>query len=227
MKNKLISIALPTLILFVVAPVFADEKNDKHFGEFKSISIFYEENVTDNDAEVVIKAKAFEGMKAFSVYDPSGKKIVKLKSKDLERIGLEQFILESGEPAIDLIKSSYPEGIYQFRAKTVSGEHLYAELYLSHIIAPPPMLTPCGEENLPAEQVVARWPRVVGAVAYEIEIEQDELEVNVTATLDGDATEFTVPTGFLTGGTTYEVGISSINSYGNVTVAECEFSTAQ
>jgi len=131
-------------------------------------------------------------MKAFSLIDPSGKEIVKLKSKDLERIGLEQFLLESAKPSVDLLKSGFPEGVYQFRAKTFGGEHLYGERYLSHYIAPVVELSPCGEVGLPVNNVILQWALVNETASYEIEIEQDELEVNISAALDGSTTQFTV-----------------------------------
>jgi len=53
MKNKLIKLILPAMILYAL-PGFADDEDSEALGEFKSISIVYEENVTDSDAEVVI-----------------------------------------------------------------------------------------------------------------------------------------------------------------------------
>jgi len=70
------------------------------------------------------------------------------------------------------------------------------------------------------------WTPVPGAEAYVVEIENDDIEVSITAEVPGDASGFTVPPDFLEPGTEYDVGVGSVNSVGNLAVAESSFVTS-
>ena len=61
---------------------------------------------------------------------------------------------------------------------------------------------------------------------YIIDIEQDELDVSITAKLPGSVTSFPVPDGFLVPGTQYELAIGAVTYEGNRSFVETVFTTA-
>lgn len=62
--------------------------------------------------------------------------------------------------------------------------------------------------------------------AYIIYIEQDELDVNLTAKLPGSVAAFAVPGGFLLPGMEYQLGIGTVTDEGNISYVETMFTTA-
>jgi hypothetical protein len=197
---------------------------------FDELSMIYETNVTDGDAEIVIAAQGFEGLKSLFVRAPTGRVVALVHSNDRIRrgkaIGLAEVIIETGEPDIDSVKAAYPEGTYQFFGRTVSGVRLFGEVVLSHDVLPAAAFTPNEAEDLDPDAVVVQWAAVPGAAGYIVEIENDDLDVNVTAKLPGTATSFAIPAGFLAPGTEYEVGVATITEDGNLAFAESSFTTA-
>ena len=182
--------------------------------------MIFEQNETDGDAEVVIFAKADEGMSHFLIFDPRGERRVDLESQGRRDLGLAQFRLESAEPSIAAVKRAYPQGTYTFLARTVSGRFLRGTVSFTHALLPAPSFTPTGEEGLDPDDVEVAWTAVPGAAAYIVEIEQDDLGNNLTATVGPDVTSLAIPPGFLKPGTEYEVGVSTVTAAGNVAVAE-------
>ena len=166
---------------------------------FKELSIRFEVNHTDGDGEVVLTAKASEGLKWFKVFAPDGEILIFIHSHDERRgigpIGLAQFNIESGEPSIDRVKAAYPEGAYQVLGRTISGHQLSGEVVLSHKLLPPPVFTPRSGEAVDPKNAVVKWQPIADAVSYEVEIENDDLKVNVTSRLPGSATRFNIPPG--------------------------------
>lgn len=222
MINKILIFGAPLILLSLF--VHAGHKHQKM--PFTSLSIVYEINETDEDAEVVIKAKAFEGMKYFKVFSPTGEKIINIKSENDGDLGLAQFVLESGEPNIEDVLAGYPEGKYTFKAKTVSNVRLFGQVELSHFVTLAPIFSPCNESNIDPDNLTISWDPIPEANSYEIEVENDELEVNVTSVVGSEVNSFSFPTGFLLPGTSYEIGLTSVTKEGNKSVSECEFSTA-
>ena len=58
------------------------------------------------------------------------------------------------------------------------------------------------------------------------DLEQDELDVNITAKLPGSVATFAVPDGFLLPGTEYELGLGTVTDNGNISFVETTFTTA-
>ena len=56
-------------------------------------------------------------------------------------------------------------------------------------------------------------------------IEQEELALEITATLSGTATKFAVPDGFLAPGTEYTLAIGTVSKEGNTSFVETTFTT--
>jgi hypothetical protein len=71
------------------------------------------------------------------------------------------------------------------------------------------------------------WTPVRNLAAYVIRIEQDQMDVNITATLPGSAAGFAVPDGFLLPGTDYQLGIGTVTGEGNISFVETRFRTAE
>lgn len=196
---------------------------------FKELSMRFEVNETDGDGEVVFSVKASEGLRWLKVFAPDGEIIIFIISNDertrIDPIGLAQFNLETGEPSIDGVKKAYPKGAYQFLARTINGDRVFGKVDFSHELLSAPIFSPKGEKRVDPNNAVVRWQPVKGALAYEVEIENDDLEVNVTAKLPGSATHFNIPQGFLRPGTEYEVGVTTVTKDGNLSIAESSFVT--
>ncbi len=193
-------------------------------GDFEELTIYFELNETDGDAEVVMFAKAPEGMDRLNVFGPTGAKRVEMKAKGHEDVGQGQLRIESAEPSLEEVKQAFPEGEYTFTARTVSGQFLRGTATLSHDLLPAPSFHPAEEEVDPANAVV-RWTPVPGAASYLVEIEQDDLGAKLTVTVGPGVTSLRIPRTFLVPGTEYEIGVTTITSEGNVTVAESSFTT--
>ena len=67
-----------------------------------------------------------------------------------------------------------------------------------------------GAEGVAVKDLVITWTPVQNATAYIVEIEQDELEVNLKATLPEKVSTFKVPNGFLRPGTDYKIAIGTV-----------------
>jgi hypothetical protein len=198
--------------------------------EVKELSIILEVNETDGDAEIVVKAKTEIGMKKFWVRRPDGKKVAEAVSDDKSKthgpIGMAEVLYETGEPDIAHVQASYPEGIYEFHGRTVDNQDVYGEIVLSHALLPAPTFTPNDGDTLDKDSVVVAWTAVAGAAFYVVEVENDDLGVNLTVTMDGNATSFAVPAGFLLADTEYELGVATVTATGNPSFAEIAFVTA-
>ena len=109
---------------------------------------------------------------------------------------------------------------------TVDGDRLEGTATLTHALLPAPFFTPADGAEVDPNNVIVEWEAVAGAAAYSVEIEQDDLEVNVTAELNSDTLSFAVPAGFLVPGVKYEVGVATVTDDGNVAVAESAFTTS-
>lgn len=224
------SILISTLSLAVCFALLVPASANQSELPFKELSMKFEVNETDGDGEVVFSVKASEGLRWLKVFAPDGEIIISIISNDERRridpIGLAQFRLETGEPSIDGVKNAYPEGTYQFLARTISGDRLFGKVDFSHKLLSAPIFSPNGEKGVDPNNAVVEWQPVEGGIAYEVEIENDDLEVNVTTKLPGSATRFNIPQGFLRPGTEYEVGVTTVTKDGNLSVAESSFVTA-
>ena len=139
-----------------------------------------------------------------------------------------EVIIETAEPNIEDVLAAYPEGEYIVMVKTVYGDRLLGTAELLHDLLPAPLFSPAAGELVdPDSDLVVTWDPVAGATAYTIEIEQDDLDVNITAKLDGDATSLIIPADFLVPGTEYEIGITTAAPNGNLSVAEGVFQTEE
>jgi hypothetical protein len=197
---------------------------------FSVARVHFEQNATDQDVEVVFEVKGGnEGLANLTIVSPDGRTIVDFGSPNTSSLGMRQFRFESPEPKdVKALKMAYPEGTYVFTGTTASGKKLHGESSLSHIL---PTTTSLIRPGVSIKQVGTKdleiaWKRVSGVVAYVVYIEQDDLGVNINATLPGSATTFAVPEGFLLPGTKYTLGIGTVSAGGNTSFLETSFTTA-
>ncbi len=226
-KSQRISVAVALLIgsSVVVPNAESDTANP-----FPVASVHFETNATDGDVEVVFEAKAEdEGLATLTVVSPNGRTVIDFSALDPATLGIRQFLFESPEPAdVASLKSAYPEGVYTFTGATVSGAKFHGESTLNHALpAPVSFVLPGPDaEGVGVQDLRITWTQVEDAAAYIIEIEQDELNVNVTARVTADTGSFAVPDGFLRPGTEYELAIGTVSAEGNISFVETGFTTA-
>ena len=62
---------------------------------------------------------------------------------------------------------------------------------------------------------------------YILEIEQDELNINLTAFLPASTTSFTLPDGLLLPGEEYKLAIGTVSGEGNISFVETGFTASE
>ena len=211
--------------------LFAQVKKTGDFEPFETAEIYFEQNYTDGDAEVVIKAKAGdEGMLNLIVESPDGRIVIDFKAPDPSTMGVRQFHMESPEPGdIDAIKKAYPEGIYKFSGTTTDGAKYMGEAVLSHVLPQVVLVSypSDGAEDIPVQGLEIKWKAIEGAEVYLLEVEQDELDVNIQAKLSGDENSFFIPEKFLQAGLEYKIVIGAETAIGNLNFVETTFTTSE
>ena len=129
---------------------------------------------------------------------------------------------------LDDLKEAYPEGDYSFKGKTIDGDILESIVALSYELLPAPVMTypKEGETGVPINGLVVKFSSD-DAEAIRLEIEDEEEGVALKVDLPGNATSFVVPNGWLQSGTVYVLDIKAIAEWGNQTVVDVEFTTAE
>lgn len=198
-------------------------------GEFEDVDIFVVYQDTDQDAQIFIAGGSEEPLRTVTMFDSEGRLKLKWKARNDDRLGHADFFFESPEPSLAELKEAYPKGVYTFAGITVDGTVLMGEAKLRYKLLDPPNITfPLeGATGVPTEHLVATWDEIDGAEAIRFEIEDEEGEVALTVDLDGDATEFALPNGWLEPGVEYTMDVKAIAGSGNQTVIDVQFTTAE
>ncbi len=198
---------------------------------FTIASVHFERNATDGDFEVVFEAKGgTEGLTKFTVVSPDGRTVVDFSSPDATTLGMRLFRCESPEPEnMESVRSAFPEGVYTFSGSTATGVKLHGKATLNHKLSgTTSFLRPkAGAKGVSVKNLEISWTPVKNVAAYILYLEQDESDINITATLRGTVNTFAVPDGFLLPGTEYTLGIGTVTSEGNTTFVETTFTTAE
>jgi hypothetical protein len=198
---------------------------------FPVASVFFEQNVTDGDMEVVFQVKAGkDGLAELSVVAPDGRTVIAFRAPDASTLGIRQFRFESPEPTdFGLLKTAYPEGVYTFSGTTVSGARFAGKSTLSHRLpATAAVVGPAAKAiNVPARNLKVSWKAVKGVASYLVGIKQPESNLNFTVVVPASATSFAVPDGFLSPGTEYKLSIGTVTGEGNTSFVETTFTTAK
>jgi hypothetical protein len=223
MNIKLTALASAFLMLTSTAAI-AKGKHHHQALEFLDMEMIYEVNASDDDAEVVIYAKAPTGMRWFKVLNDQGHKIASLNvPKKHNPIGSQQVLIESAEPGVEEVKAGYPEGRYTFIGKTVDGDRLFGQIDFNHELLAPPVIHTCDTEVSVAEALLS-WTVAGDADGIVVEIENDDLGIALTFELPGDAMQINLPAYLLEAGEEYDIGVGATNEQGNLVVSECSFS---
>lgn len=197
---------------------------------FAVASVFFEQNATDRDVEVVFDAKGGnDGLARLTVVGPDGRTVVDITSPDASTLGLRQFRFESPERGdVAGIKAAYPEGVYTFDGATAGGARFHSTATLRHALPPPATgVRPAADaEGVPVRGLVVTWTAGKNLTAYSIGIEQEESGLSLTAKVPGSAASFAVPDGFLLPGTEYVLAIGTMTAEGNTSFVESTFTTA-
>jgi len=218
------AILTAAVLLWLVFPGLAqaDEK-------FEHVAIRFEQNATDQDAEIVFEATSGAvGLATLKVVAPDGRTLIDFKAPD-SKLGLRHFSFESPEPKNDgRVQADFPPGEYTFTGSTVSGIKLRSKAVLSHrlpsavsFVRPRP-----GQKDVPVKGLQINWSPVKNPAAYVIVIEQEETDRKIEAKLSGTATSFAVPDGFIAPDTEYKLAIGSVMQDGNTSFVESAFTTA-
>jgi len=147
----------------ITAPTVANawwwhwDDDDDDEVELEEAFLYFELNDTDGDLGTHGKADG-DAWKRMSIEGPEGpneRKILDIRAKSgLRRQGLTELFFESAEPTFDELDPEvffprFPEGLYEWEGKTLDGEEIEGEVYLSQIIPAAPVVTGVGgnEEN--------------------------------------------------------------------------------
>ena len=230
MRRPIQIIAGITLLLGFYALALGVGKESGPSVPFAVARVHFEQNATDGDVEVVFEVKGGdEGLAKLTVISPDGRTIIDFSAPDASTLGIRQFRFESPEPGdVAGLKSAYPEGVYTFVGVNAAGDKYYGESTLNHKLpSTAAFLRPgAGARGVAVKDLEINWTRVKNLTAYIIEIEQDELDINLSAKLPGSVVTFAVPDGFLLPGTEYELSIGTVTDAGNISVVETTFTTA-
>jgi hypothetical protein len=196
---------------------------------FETAEVYFEQNSTDGDAEVVFKATAGDqGLINLLVIAPDDRIVVDFEVPDTTSIGIRQFQLESPEPEdIDAVKKAYPSGVYKFSGITRDGTEYFSEATLNHTLPPPVAIQyPLNEmEDVSINDLEITWSSIADAELYLIEVEQEDSDVKIEATLLSSESTFLVPEEFLLPDMEYKVVIGLKSANGNLNFTEIAFST--
>jgi hypothetical protein len=197
--------------------------------EFEELAIALEQNATDGDAEVVFFAQGGdEGLRRLTVTAPNKRKVARIEG-DRRGVGLREFLLESAEPPdLAAVLASFPEGTYDFAARTTGGDCLRGEADLSHTLAPATtLLTPEADAVVPVEDLVLSWEAVADAAAYVVELNNEDTGEEMTFIVLPPTASLAIPAAALAPGSEYQYGVGVRAATGNLTVVELTFTTEE
>jgi hypothetical protein len=228
-KRHRLTLAAAALLFVSAALALAQENQSSGSRPFGEAAIYFEQNATDGDVEVVIEATGGKtGLAALRVVAPDGRAVVDLKAPD-SKLGLRQFRFESPEPKDEgQVQADLPEGEYSFSGTTVTGVRLRGTATLSHKLPDTAsFIEPAADaEDVPVKGLRVTWRPVKGLAAYIVVVEQEETGLEITARLPPSATSFAVPDGFLAPDTEYKLAIGTVSADGNLSFVEIGCTTA-
>jgi hypothetical protein len=79
---------------------------------FDTASVYFEQNATDGDVEVVFKVSGGDvGLARLIVVSPDVRTVIDFSAPDTSTLGIRKFLFESPEPGnVESLKSAYPDG---------------------------------------------------------------------------------------------------------------------
>lgn len=217
--------------------------------EFSEAELYFELNDTDGDLGIhsSIDGGAYSRL---TITDPREHTILKVRPKGrLARQGLTQLFFESAEPKFAELAPAtffrrFPEGAYDIRARSLTGEVLKATVALSQVMAAAvgnvtvsgvPAAASCDAVPLPSvsEPVIIDWDPVlqshptigksgpVEIVRYQFFVEREGVKLSVD--LPPTVTEFQVPSDVIAPGNEFKFEIIARTASNNNTAIESCF----
>jgi hypothetical protein len=192
---------------------------------FPTLKLFFELNSTDNDLGVQLLLDA-EDWKRVTGFDPGNKQIVEiLASGRLGELGITELFFESAEPEPEEVLALFPAGTYRFEGRTVDRQVLVGTTMLSHALPPAPVFSPAHGEPVDRNNAVITWNAIPGIAAYQVIVENDELDTSLTMDLLPPVTSVQIPASYLRPNREYKVEVLAISSNNNRTLTEGTFRT--
>ena len=186
-----------------------------------ALDLHFERNVTDNDAELVLKVTSGLDLDRLEVVGPSGQVISSFSGTLLGPIGFTKFATETTEPTLREIQKQYPEGKYKVFLKAADGTRYAGRATLKDTMPNAPVIsTPLPAAALSTDGFRIEWFPVAGAQRYKIVVEQEDEALVLSADAPAGASRFEVPNGWLLPGRKYVVGVSAVGDNRNVSVSE-------
>jgi len=222
------------LILASIVFIFAgianqNDKQNPSTEPFAVANVYFEQNATDGDVEVVFEIKGNdEGLNKLTIISPDNRTVLDLTAPENSTMGIRQFRFESPEPKdVESLKAAYPEGTYKFSGATAKGTEFQSECTLNHNLPETVfILYPGAEaENVNISNLKITWTPVKKIVSYILEIDQAELGINLLVKLPASGTSFTVPKDFLQAGKEYTLSIGTVTKENNRSFVETAFLT--
>jgi hypothetical protein len=214
--------------------------------KFSEAELYFELNDTDGDLGIhsSIDGGAYSRL---TITDPNKHTILKVRPRGrLASQGLTQLFFESAEPKFAELDPAtfflrFPEGAYDIRARTLTGQVLKATVALSQVLAAPvanitvsgvPAAASCDAVPLPSvsEPVLIDWDPVaqshpeigksgpVEIVRYQFFVEREGVKLSVD--LPPEVTEFEVPSDVTALGNEFKFEIIARTASGNNTAIE-------
>jgi hypothetical protein len=193
---------------------------------FTQETMILEYSSTLHQAEVIVEAECEEALDRVEILGPSGAPILKLQTRGNQGLSIAGLRLECGESSLPALCANCPPGVYQIRARSMSGRYLQGSATLDHGLAAAPVITHplAGEANVALANFTIDWIPDPQAVGYTIDLEQDEND-GLKATLQSGVSSFQVPAGVLAPHTPTRLEIQAIAANGNRTTSEIRFTT--
>ena len=222
---------LSTSTLYLALGHIGTAAQETSSSAFQSATVRFEQNATDGDAEVVFEVNGGDvGLSSLTIEGPTGRRVAEFRDPGSSTLGMREFLFESPEPPDpDLVRASYPEGLYTFSGNTVTGDRLWSQATLSHRLpAPAVVLDPVdgADVRASAHRRIA-WEPVEEVARYLITIEQEDSDRVFSATIESTTSDFAVPEGFLQPGAEYQLAIGTVAPNGNRSFVESMFTVAR
>jgi hypothetical protein len=199
-------------------------EHHKNVIEFEEVDIYLEQNYSDGDTEVILLAKTEEfGLKKLWIFSPRGELVYKFKSPNNgSNLGGREILVESPEPDdLELVLEAYPQGDYIFIGRDFADQWTFGVATLVHDIPPPATINfPPNGGAVSQYQFDVVWESVIPAEKFLIELENQETGEELYVQVPADCNSFRAPEEWLVPGSEYQVSVSVINVYGNMTVIE-------
>jgi hypothetical protein len=212
---------------------------------FEETRLIIEYNSTDRDVGVQFFLDV-DSWREVQIINPEGKVIydAHARSNLLQDGGATEMFVEGNEPTLEDRPFSkfferFPAGLYRFVGRTPEGRALAGEFRFSHRIPKgPELVTPVGRNGECAQgvpiPVVIAWNEVthdirdrpIDVESYEVIIESDDLNFDVTTSAD-TGTSLNIPVEVLKPGNEYGYEVLAIAANGNQTISASCFVTAR